>query len=130
MPFRYTTSFVTLASPDIESLVQFYSSLFTQSPKPYVPDRYAEFQLKGLRLAIFKPKTDHIEEFAAKTSGGMSLCIEVVNLDEAIAHLAAMGHPLDGQITVASHGREVYAYDPVGTRLILHEAIASPSPEG
>lgn len=29
---------------------------------------------------------------------------------------------LYGEITIASHGRECYAYDPDGNRLILHEA--------
>ena len=53
--------------------------------------------------------------------GGMSLCLEVKDLEGAIAHLVAIGYPTSGEIIVASHGREIYAYDPAGNRLILHQ---------
>ncbi|EDX77907.1 hypothetical protein MC7420_7645 [Coleofasciculus chthonoplastes PCC 7420] len=38
--------------------------------------------------------------------------------------MSNMGYPPPGEIIVASHGREIYAYDPNGNRLILHQ----PSP--
>ncbi len=51
----------------------------------------------------------------------MSLCLEVSNLEDAIAHLKTLGYPPPGNISIASHGREIYAYDPDGNRLILHQ---------
>lgn len=52
----------------------------------------------------------------------ISLCLEVSNLEDAIAHLTALGYPPPGDISIASHGREIYAYDLDGNRLILHQA--------
>ena len=123
MTFRYAGAFVTLAATDIETLTQFYSQLLEQDPKPHTPKIYAEFQLSGLRLGLFNPKESHRFEFSNSTQSGMSLCLEVNNLEEAIAHLAAIGYPPPGETTTASHGREIYAYDPAGNRLILHQSI-------
>ncbi|HSM81906.1 MAG TPA: VOC family protein [Nodosilinea sp.] len=116
-----TSAFVTLASMEFERLVDFYSQLLGQAARPYQPNRYAEFQLPGLRLAIFRPKIDQAGEFAAPGSGAMSLCLEVVEVAGAIAHLTRLGYPPPGPVITASHGREVYAYDPDGNRLILHQ---------
>ena len=121
MSFNYTKAFVTLAATNSAALVQFYAQLLEQTPDPYIFDVYAEFQLKGLRLGIFQPKESRQSEFAA-SSGGMSLCLEVEDLEAAIAHLTKMGHPPPGEIITASHGREIYAYDPAGNRLILHQS--------
>ncbi|HEY9638493.1 MAG TPA: VOC family protein [Coleofasciculaceae cyanobacterium] len=122
MAFRYTDAFVTLASTHIDSLVLFYSQLLNQQPKLYLSNVYAEFQLSGLRLGIFKPKENHCSEFKNPAQSGMSLCLEVDDLEEAIAHLTNLGYPPRGEIITASHGREIYAYDPNGNRLILHES--------
>ncbi|HAX74729.1 MAG TPA: glyoxalase [Cyanobacteria bacterium UBA11372] len=125
-----TDAFVTLASVDVERLVKFYSHLFGKSPQNYMPNAYAEFNLPGLRLGIFQPRETHRQEFEAK-GGSMSLCLEVRDLEEAIlavaqaganAHLTAIGYSPPGEIIVASHGREIYAYDPDGNRLILHQS--------
>jgi len=43
-------------------------------------------------------------------------------LKEAIAYLTSLGYPPPGEITTASHGREIYAYDPMNNRLILHQS--------
>jgi hypothetical protein len=51
----------------------------------------------------------------------MALCLEVPNLEEAIAHLTSLGYPPTSTIITASHGREVYAADPDGNWLILHQ---------
>lgn len=125
MTFPYTDAFVTLAAADAEALVQFYRQLLHQEPKPYIPHVYAEFQLTGLRLGIFQPKPTHLEEFANSIHSGMSLCLEVEHLEDAIAHLTRIGYPPPGAITTASHGREIYAYDPMGNRLILHQSVYS-----
>lgn len=122
MAFVYTDAFVTLAAAETETLVQFYSQLLNQEPKPYLPNFYAEFKFCGLRLGIFKPKPSHLQEFENLIPSGMSLCLEVNDLERAIAHLTEMGYPPSGDITLASHGQEIYAYDPAGNRLILHQS--------
>lgn len=123
MTFSYTTAFLTLADRDGESLVQFYQQLLGQAPIVQIPNVYTEFQLSGLRLGIFNPQKNHQLEFSHGSSGSMSLCLEVTHLESAIDHLAALGYPPPGEITIATHGREIYAYDPAGNRLILHEAM-------
>lgn len=123
----YTSAVMTLASVNLETLVAFYSSLLGQEAQPYQRDRYAEFTLPGLRLAIFRPRADQIAQFAAPSSGGMSLCLEVRDLEGAIAHLTHQGYPPPGPVLTASHGREIYAYDPDGNRLILHQRATGAS---
>ncbi|PZO36837.1 MAG: glyoxalase [Shackletoniella antarctica] len=118
-----TRAFITLSSTKLEPLVEFYGALLGQGAKPYQADRYAEFCLPGLRLAIFRPRFDQAAQFSAPNSGAMSLCLEVVDLAAAIALLTHLGYPPPGPIMTASHGREVYAYDPDGNRLILHQGL-------
>lgn len=117
-----TAAFITLASVNFEALVVFYGKVLGQEARPYQSDRYAEFHLPGLKLGIFKPRADQTAQFSAPGSGGMSLCLEVVDLERAIAHLSAVGYPPPGPVLTASHGREVYVYDPDGNRLILHQS--------
>lgn len=115
-------SLVTLAAQNFELIVNFYQQFLKQAPINQIPSVYAEFQLSGLRLGIFKPKPSSQEEFANSTQSSMSLCLEVKDLEAAIAHLTTIGYPPPGQIATASHGREIYAYDPEGNRIILHQA--------
>ncbi|MFB2893769.1 VOC family protein [Aerosakkonemataceae cyanobacterium BLCC-F50] len=118
-----TDAFVTLGVADFPKVIDFYRKLFNQEPQPYIPNVYGEFRLTGgLRLGIFQPKTQHSAEFSNSHQSGMSLCLEVESLSSAIAHLTALGYPPPGEITTASHGREIYAYDPAGNRLILHQS--------
>ncbi|TVP68874.1 MAG: hypothetical protein EA342_04600 [Leptolyngbya sp. LCM1.Bin17] len=119
---NYSSVYVTLASVHVDALVAFYGDLLGQQVQRLIPSRYGEFWVSGLRLAIFKPRGDHLVEFKATGSGGMSLCLEVEDLDEAIAHLTHLGQPPPGPIITAPHGREIYAYDPDGNRLILHQS--------
>ncbi|MDJ0713083.1 MAG: VOC family protein [Prochloraceae cyanobacterium] len=121
MTFKYADAFVTIASDDFVTLVEFYSQLLGTEPNPTIAKVYAEFNLKGLRLGIFKPKENNQQEFADSAGSPMSLCIEVENLEEAIERLTEIGYPPPGKIIIASHGREIYAYDPAGNRLILHQ---------
>lgn len=120
--FQYTDAFITLASFNTSRLVLFYKQLLRQEPKPYIPNVYAEFQLPGLRLAIFKPKETNESEFNNASKSKMSLCLEVSDLEKVIAHITVLGYPPPGKILTASHGREIYAYDPEGNRLILHQS--------
>ncbi len=124
MTMQMSAIFVALADLGQEELVQFYQSLFEQEPTVWLPQVYAEFELPGLKLGIFQPKATHRSEFAGRL-GSMSLCLEVEQLEAAIEHLTKLGCPPPGEITIASHGREIYAYDPAGNRLILHEGVRS-----
>ncbi|MBC7970367.1 MAG: VOC family protein [Verrucomicrobia bacterium] len=139
MSLRCTTALLTLATPHFAALTQFYSQLLNQQPAVLRPNVYAEFHLPGLKLGIFRPKeTPHSRsdfggsaqsnaELTSKplptphSPTSMSLCLEVENLEGAIAHLTQLGYPPPGAIITASHGREVYAYDPDGNWLILHQ---------
>jgi hypothetical protein len=122
MSLQCSTVFVALADWDGGELNAFYQALFEQEPSIKIPQVYTEFQLPGIRLGLFNPKAEQRTEFVAQSSGGMSLCLEVENLEQAIAHITHLGYPPPGHIQQASHGREIYAYDPCGNRLILHES--------
>ncbi|MGB3237652.1 MAG: VOC family protein [Geitlerinemataceae cyanobacterium] len=122
--FSVSTAFVTLADANSEKLVQFYRQFLQIEPQPHIPHIYAEFQLPGLQLGIFQPKSGHVAEFSDSDRSGMSLCLEFPNLEAAIARLQHLGYPPPGEIITASHGREIYAYDPAGNRLILHQGLS------
>ncbi|MGF1460082.1 MAG: VOC family protein [Leptolyngbyaceae cyanobacterium] len=118
-------AYVALATSDLTRLVKFYAALLLQTPEPLIPEKYAEFKLAGLKLSLFQPRGTHQTEFAQPTKSPLSLCLEVNDLDMAIAHFQAIGYPPSGDIIAASHGREIYAYDPDGNRLILHQRPAA-----
>jgi len=120
MNWQCTEAFVALGSIAFEPLVNFYTQILGQQPHPYQPGVYAEFRLPGLRLAIFLPKPDQHPEFGQTKTGSMSICLQVPNLTEVIRELKAIDYPVDNIIT-ASHGRELYIYDPDGNRLIFYE---------
>ncbi|MDX2231779.1 MAG: glyoxalase [Leptolyngbyaceae cyanobacterium bins.349] len=123
MPLTHTAAFLTISTPNFDRLVAFYQQFLDQAPVTFRPNVYAEFQLPGMRLGIFRPKEG--KESGVRDAGGMGLCIEVANLESAIAHLTQLGYP-PGAIMTASHGREVYANDPDGNWLILHQGHPHP----
>lgn len=123
MNSNYFDVFVTISSNKIQLLVDFYSQLFHKQPTVYQPTVYAEFRLEKLRLGIFQPKAENQSEFENLNSA-MSLCLEVEDLEQAIAHISEIGYPPSGKIVEASHGREIYAYDPTGNRLILYQSAS------
>lgn len=123
MTFKYQTAFLTVAAIDFDCLVNFYSKLLNQEPNYYLKNIYAEFKLSGLKLGIFTPKLEDRSEFSQSVGSGLSICFEVDNLEEAISHLQEIGYPASGKINTASHGREIYTYDPAGNRLILHQSF-------
>ncbi len=124
----FTGAFVTIASINFEVVVEFYTQFLGSPPQPHLPHVYAEFSIAGLKLGVFCPKPSNYAEFQHPNQSGMSLCLEVVSLEDSIDKLAQLGYAPPGQITTASHGREIYAYDPDGNRLILHQAAGMPSP--
>ncbi|PSB30750.1 VOC family protein [Chlorogloea sp. CCALA 695] len=117
-----TAAFVTLATSNFDKLVSFYTEFWQQKPQIYRQNVYAEFQIAGLRLGIFQPDKSNNAEFANSRNSSISLCLEVEDLNSAIAHLTNISYPPSGEIVTASHGKEVYAYDPDGNRLILHQS--------
>lgn len=98
----------------------FYQDLLQCPPKHYQPEIYAEFERHGVRLGIFQTRPEAWPEFDGP-SGALSLCLTVDDLEGAIAHLTQLGYPPPDAIRLASHGREIYGYDPDGNRLILYE---------
>lgn len=122
MNFNYFDVFVTIATNDLQSSVDFYRQLFQQEPNMAHSLVYAEFQLEKLRIGIFKPKPERQAEFN-NLGSSISICLEVEDLEQAIACLTYMGYPPPGKIIEASHGKEIYAYDPAGNRLILHQSM-------
>jgi len=119
----YSRAWVTIAATDWTTVVEFYQEFLGCLPEHLIPGTYAEFVLVGgLRLGIFSPKAGNASEFARAAGSGLSLCLEVNDLEGAIARLQELGHAPPGEIITASHGREIYAYDPAGNRLILHQA--------
>ena len=121
MTLPYGGAMVAIGAIAFDEVVNFYHQLLEQEPDPYRPEVYAEFNLKGVRLGIFKPKASQEVEFEGAASG-LSLCLEIDDLDAAIAHLVAMGYPPTGEILRSSHGRELYICDPAGNRTILYES--------
>ncbi len=113
--------FVALASTQLKQQVEFYRDFLAIAPHPHTP-AYAEFHLPGLRLAIFVPNASNVAEFAQSAGSPVSLCMEVEDLEVAIARLKAMGHLPPGERMQTSHGQEIYAYDPDGNRIILHQS--------
>ncbi|WP_310487324.1 VOC family protein [Chamaesiphon sp. VAR_69_metabat_338] len=117
----FTAAIVTIASANFDRTIDFYTQFLEIAPQGCIPNVYAEFRLPGLRLAIFCPHPNNRAEFSHPHQSGMSICLEVDSVEDAIAKLTQLGYSPSGSITVASHGREIYAYDPDGNRLILHQ---------
>ena len=125
MVFQCTDALITIAAHDIEKIVFFYTQFLAKKPEYFVPNTYAEFQLPGIKLGLFKPKLTEISEFQTSTKSSMSLCLEVIDLEGVVSHLTTLGYPPPGEIMIASHGREIYAYDPDNNRIILHESTGA-----
>jgi hypothetical protein len=142
MNLRCESALMALSARNFAQLVAFYQQLLQQESAIFLPNSYAEFQLPDLRLGIFKHKENGRTRGHGDTETrgqltvngslltvncppstyGFSLCLEVENLEAAIAHLTQLGYPPPGEIITASHGREIYAYDPEGNWLILHQS--------
>ena len=120
-----TSALVTIASVNFARLIDFYSQFLEIAPQQYRLDVYAEFPIPGVKLGIFCPHPSNHDEFGSPSQSGMSLCLEVDSLEDSIVRLTQLGYPPQGQITTASHGREIYAYDPDSNRLILHQTANS-----
>lgn len=129
MNIQYNEALVTIATNKLERIIDFYTQILGQQPKTYIPKVYAKFQIPGVNLGIFRPKDIYLSEFKNAAKGKISLCLEVGDLENAISRFTALGYPPPGDIITASHGREIYAYDPDGNRIILHQPIKSANSE-
>ncbi len=127
MPLNYSIAWVTIAAHNFETIVNFYTQLLGRAPDRTLGPTgswsddalsYVEFHLHGLRLGLYRPAAGHS---IVATAGPMSICFQVENLEAAIDHLTAIGYPPAGEIMTPSHGREIYAFDPEGNRLILYQ---------
>jgi predicted enzyme related to lactoylglutathione lyase len=113
---------VTIGAIEFDRVVDFYRLLLDRSPQPFIPDSYAEFQIANtLRLGIFLPSSTHRSQFDRSEFSGLSICLEVNSILSTLELLAQAGYPVDGEIITASHGQEIYIYDPSGNRSILHQ---------
>ncbi|BAU13637.1 hypothetical protein LEP3755_41770 [Leptolyngbya sp. NIES-3755] len=115
-------AWTTIAAVEFDRSTNFYRHLFQQEPKIFTPAQYAEFETAGIRLGIYRPTVEESPEKAPITLfPAVSLCVQVEDLDKAIAHLEPEAHV--GEVRSVSHGREAYAYDPDGNRIILYEPL-------
>jgi hypothetical protein len=114
----HSSALVVLA--DSGGLVAFYQKFLAQDPILHRPGIYTEFQLADLRLGIFQPKQP--EEFPAGKSS-ISICLEVPDLAAVCNDLARLDIAVS-PIFTASHGQEVYVYDPTGNRWIIHQGLS------
>ncbi len=113
--------FATIATQHLDKLVHFYHNILEQPPHRQIPQVYAEFRLPGFKLGIFCPKIPASQSLRSTPDAGISLCFEVADLEVAIARLTQLGYPPTGEVMLTSHGREIYAHDPDGNSLILHQ---------
>lgn len=117
---RIQKAWMTIATIQFDRSVEFYQHLFQRSPQIFTPEKYAEFEACGIRLGIYRPTAEESPRAPITLFPAVSLCLQVEELESAIAHLhQAESHV--GEIRSVSHGREAYAYDPDGNRIILYE---------
>ena len=90
MSLGCSEAFVAIAAQDWPRAIAFYQALLDQPPRPCLENVYAEFHLPGLRLGIFKPGAQHRAEFAQPAQSAFSLCLEVIDLERAIAHFTQL----------------------------------------
>jgi catechol 2,3-dioxygenase-like lactoylglutathione lyase family enzyme len=122
MNFSITRAFVTIAVANWQQSLDFYQGLLQLTPKVLQADRYAEFQRPDGAIALYQPRSEESpQSFPANHYPSMSLCLQVPDLQAAIAHLERMGYAPPAGIQRSQHGQEIYIYDPNGNRIILYE---------
>lgn len=130
MAIDFAEAWVAIGAEEFAATVDFYSALFGREPDVRVRDIYVEFRLPQLRLGIFRPRQGHEAEFRNPPgkSCGLNMVLRVKDLDLALSQWAHLGVPPPDKITPISGGREAYAYDPCGNRILLVE-MNSPEPK-
>lgn len=122
------SALMAIATPQFSLMTAFYQRLLGQEPQPFQANRYAEFQLPGLCLALFLPQPDQEPEFAQPEASPVSVCLKLTDLEAAIAQIKTIEQELIvdcrmGEVAIASHGQELYIYDPQGNRIILYQPL-------
>lgn len=128
MPVEFTEAFAAIGANDFPATVDFYRTLFAREPDERVRDVYVGFRLPGLHLGIFAPRAENRPDFANPSDlrGSLSLVLRVPDVDRARKKLEALNPARPpGPIQPGSHGREFYAYDPEGNRLIVVERTSA-----
>lgn len=125
MALHYQRAWMTLAPQHFSTSYDFYCQLLGQAPDRTLERAgrliYAEFHLTGLTLGLYEPQEP--QEPLSAAASTLSLCFQVENLEAAIEVLTDLGYPPPGPIMTPSHGREIYAFDPDGHRLILYQPL-------
>jgi predicted enzyme related to lactoylglutathione lyase len=122
MAIDFIGAFAAIGAEDFTRAVAFYGAILGREPDEQIRGSYAAFHLPTLRLAIFRPRAGGADDFRNPPGRhvGLSLVLEVADLGRAVAEVERLGGsaapPFD-----TPHGREAYAYDPDGNRLILVE---------
>ncbi|MGA1356882.1 MAG: VOC family protein, partial [Prochlorothrix sp.] len=128
--------FVAIGTENLADLVDFYQQLLGQAPQVYQADRYGEFHLPGLRLALFRPRPDQRHLFQppppaappasdppidpnSTPAPNLCLCITVHDLTAAIDHCRQL-QLVPSPIHTASHGQEFSILDPLGNRILFY----------
>ena len=83
----YNRVFVAIAATDISQTIDFYGKLLQLEPEKYIPNVYAEFTFQQFAIAIFQPSPNNLDEFNNSQGSSMSLCLEVPDLEAAIAFI-------------------------------------------
>lgn len=114
-----------IGAEDFPRALAFYTAFLGCEPELRFGDGYAEFRLPGLRLGVFRPRTGRADEFRNPVDRqiGLGLVFYVPELTRAVAQVERLGGSAAPAFD-APHGRECYAYDPDGNRLILVERLA------
>jgi predicted enzyme related to lactoylglutathione lyase len=119
-----TEVFAAIGANDYSATVDFYRRLFGREPDERSRDIYVAFHLPGLHLGIFEPRASNRPEFLNPADGhsSLNLVLRVPHVEQARTELAAL-NPVrpPGPIQPTNYGREFYAYDPEGNRLIVVE---------
>ncbi|MDG3004450.1 VOC family protein [Paludisphaera mucosa] len=122
MAIERAEAYTAIGSEDFERSIAFYSGLFGREPDERLGDVYGAFRMPGLHLGIFRPRRGGGGDFRNPTDrrGGLSLVLAVPSVERAAAEVGRLGGSASPAFET-SHGREAYAYDPDGNRLILVE---------
>jgi predicted enzyme related to lactoylglutathione lyase len=129
MAIDFAEAWAAIGAEEFAATVDFYSALFGREPDSRIRDIYVEFRLPQLRLGIFRPRQGHEAEFrnSPEKSSGLNLVLRVKDLDLALSQWTHLGAPPPDKITPITGGREAYAYDPCGNRILLVEMNSSES---
>ncbi len=120
MAIESTGALAAIGAEDFARAVAFYAGLLGREPDERIRDAYAAFHLPGLRLAIFRPRAGGADDFRNPPGrrAGLNLVLEVADVPRAAVEVERLGGSSTAPFETP-HGREAYAYDPDGNRLIL-----------